>query len=203
MNQDGLIEEYNVQYGPYSATYVRTYTGGTYIDEFINYPGPSAITAIDDNNLIIAGESVYRYDITNDTTTKLFGMPNIGDNCYSDIIYNPVTQELAFQYFDSVRNNYFIRFTDMSGNLIAELNTYDYIPNAGQALGLFTYNQVLFMTYSDSFGGNKIYEVSLESLNIVERTDLEPLNSSEITVLEGATIQVENVDWAQPPVFEF
>ena len=91
----------------------------------------------------------------------------------------------------------------MSGNLIAELNTYDYgVLNPAGFAGLFTYNQILYMTTSDGGGDNNIYEISLESMSIILRNDLKPTNSSIITLLEGATTQVQKVDWPQPPVFQ-
>jgi hypothetical protein len=176
------------------------------------------MTAIDDNTLVLAGYDVYSYDITGDTTTTLFTMPTgqyLGDTytgyCFADIIYNPVTQELAFGYkafdydFDPIPDSkIYVRFTDLSGNLIAELNTYDYgVLNPGGFAGLFTYNQILYMTTSDGGGDNNIYEISLETMSILLRNDLKPTNSSIITLLEGATTQVQKVDWPQPPVFEF
>ena len=59
------------------------------------------------------------------------------------------------------------------------------------------------MTITDAAGDNNIYEINLESTNIILRNDLKPINSTIITRLEGATIPVEKVDWPQPPVFQF
>jgi hypothetical protein len=200
------IDVYNTSYGPFNISYVTSYSGTTN-----DYWGLGVFggCAIDDDNVLMVQDRVYKYTFSTQTLTELFILPTevyLGDTytgfTYHDMIYNPNTSNVVVVYeFYSEYGTGNMRFllSDLSGNTISNFSATSVGFtgfSAYELLSLYSNDNTLFAISLN----NNIYEIDLVTPNIILRNDLLPTNLGIMSpyVPYGATTNTNFVAYPEP-----
>jgi hypothetical protein len=185
----GNIYSYDYVKVPFSATLDTTYSFPSLIG--------SGMTAVDDNTLLIATNSVYRLNLSASTSELVFSLSGQCPNCIvnGDVLYDPITNQYALTYTNTGTSVSFATLFDASGNTITELNLSGFTGSSFTDLnnirGMFTYsNDVYGVTY-DLFLYNLGFPV------IYVSTEGEPSNKS-LQKVSGASGIAGNTAWVNP-----
>lgn len=202
------IDVYNTSYGPFNISYVASYSGTTN-----DYWGLGVFggCAIDDDNVLMIQDRVYKYTISTQTLTELFTLPVeifLGDpqtgTTYHDMIYNPNSGNVLIVYdfqYELGSNEVHFLLSDLSGNTISNFSAtsvgytgfspYEY-------LSLYSNDNTLFAvsTY------NNVYEIDLITPSIILRNDVLPTNLGIMSpyVVYGATTNTNYVAYPEPTI---
>jgi hypothetical protein len=203
------ISEFNVSYSPYNLTYVRSYIDS--IPDDTSPYGLRAAAAIDDNNILMGSNVIYKYNTLTETLTTLFTLPTedyFGDTVTGfttqDLIYNPNTQNIVIAYnpgsaqYDGINYVNFL-LCDLSGNTINEFSSSGSSISFGTNLltGLYSNDNTLFGVTSAGGSINKIYEIDLVSESVILRSDLDPTNFTIMDAIEGSTVNTQFVNYVE------
>jgi len=200
------IDVYNTSYGPFNISYNTSYSGTTNDTLGLGVWGGCAI---DDNNVLMVQDRVYKYTFSTQTLTELFILPTevyLGDTytgfTYHDMIYNPNTGNVVVVYeFYSEYGTGNMRFllSDLSGNTISNFSATSVGFtgfSAYELLSLYSNDNTLFAISLN----NNIYEIDLVTPNIILRNDLLPTNLGIMSpyVPYGATTNTNFVAYPEP-----
>jgi len=188
----GNIYSYDYVKVPFSATLDTTYS-------FPSLVG-SGMTAVDDNTLLIATNSVYRLNLSASTSELVFSLSGECPNCIvnGDVLYDPITNQYALTYINTGTSVSYATLFDASGNTITELNLSGFTGSSFTDLnnirGMFSYlGDVYGMTY-DLF----IYNLGFQVIYV--STEGEPSNKLSQKV-SGASGIAGNTSWVNPPPY--
>ena len=188
----GNIYSYDYSKLPFSVTFDTTYS-------FPSLVG-SGMTAVDDNTLLIANESVYRVNLSAATSELVFSLSGTCADCIvnGDILYNQIIDQYALTYINTGTSVSYATVFDASGNTITEINLSGFTGSSFTDLnnirGMFTLSgDVYGMTY-DLF----IYNLGFGVIYV--STEGEPSNKISQKV-SGASGIADNTSWENPPPY--
>jgi uncharacterized delta-60 repeat protein len=217
------IDVYNTSYGPFSISYVASYSGFTDGSDPLwpNY-GVFGGCAIDDDNVLMVFNKVYKYTISTQTLTTLFNLPtetSFGETytgiSFHDMIYNPNTGNLVIAYENQTEfgtGDIHFLLCDLSGNTINDFSAFEVGftgftgPVLSDLIDLFSTDNTLFAVSNYNTEGSntcKVFEIDLVTPNIILRNDLIPTNIATLSpnVIYGATTNTNYVaypEWIPP-----
>jgi hypothetical protein len=178
--------------------------------------------AIDDDNVLMVFNKVYKYTISTQTLTTLFDLPTetiFGDTytgiSFHDLIYNPNTGNVVIAYENQSEygtGDIHFLLCDLSGNTINDFSAFEVGftgftgPVLSDLIDLFsTDNTLLAVSNYNTVGSNtcKVFEIDLVTPNIILRNDLIPTNITTLSpyVIYGATTNTNYVaypEWIPP-----
>lgn len=193
VNDDlGNIYSYSYTSSPFVATSSSSYSFPSYIG--------SGMTAVDNNTLLIANDSVYRLNLSALTSELVFSLSGVCSTCVTngDVIYDSVSQQYALNYVDTGTSVSYATLFDASGNTITELNLSGFTGSSYTDLnnirGLFTYQGVVYGVTYDMF----TYNLAFQVVNV--STEGEPSNKASQKV-SGASGISESTTWINPPPY--
>jgi len=188
----GNIYSYDYVKVPFSVTFDTTYS-------FPSLVG-SGMTAVDNNTLLIATNSVYRLNLSASTSELVFSLSGQCPDCIvnGDVLYEPTIDQYALTYINTGNSVSYATLFDASGNTITELNLSGFTGSSFTDLnnirGMFTLSEDLYgMTY-DLF----IYNLGFGVINV--STEGEPSNKISQKV-SGASGIAANTTWVNPPPY--
>jgi hypothetical protein len=157
----------------------------------------SGMTAVDDNTVIIATNSVYRLNLSASTSEFVFSLSGQCPNCIvnGDVLYDSITNQYVLTYINTGTSISYATIFDASGNTITEINLSGFTGSSFTDLnnirGMFTYSGDVYGVTYDLFLYNLGFSV------IYVSTEGEPSNKL-LQKVSGASGIAENTEWANP-----
>jgi len=127
-----------------------------------DYPGLDysyGLEVKDNNTLLLGGSSIYSFNISGSTFTKLFDLPYPESYVIGDMIYNPYTNRLIILTYGQSFTDFYISEFYLNGTLYA---TYDITGDfSGDTPGsLFVNNNNLYIVTTNN---GDVYQVNLST----------------------------------------
>lgn len=188
----GNIHSYDYTSQPFSVTYDSTYSFPTYVG--------SGMTAIDNNTILIANDSVYRLNLSASTSELIFSLTGSCASCIvnGDIIYDNLSDQYAITYINTGTSESFATIFDASGNTITELALSGYTGSSYTDLnnirGMYTSSGYVFGVTYDLF----TYNLGFSVVYVSEES--EPINKGTQKIT-GASGVASSTSWTNPPPY--
>jgi len=188
----GNIYSYDYVKVPFSVTFDTTYSFPSLIG--------SGMTAVDDNTLLIATNSVYRLNLSASTSELVFSLSGECPDCVvnGDVLYDPIIDQYALTYINTGNSISYATLFDASGNTITELNLSGYTGTSYTDLnnirGMFIYSGDVYGVTYDLF----LYNIGFSVIYV--STEGEPSNKL-LQKISGASGIAQNTSWVNPPPY--
>jgi len=185
----GYIYSYDYVKVPFSVTFDTTYSFPSLIG--------SGMTAVDDNTLLIATNSVHRLNLSASTSELVFSLSGECPDCIvnGDVLYDPITNQYALTYINTGNSISYATLFSASGNTITELNLSGFTGSSFTDLnnirGMYSHLGAVYGVTYDLF----IYNLGFQVVYV--STEGEPSNKL-LQKVTGASGIAENTAWVNP-----
>lgn len=194
-DNSGNIYEYDYTSSPFSASLSQTYSFGSYVG--------SGMTAINNDELLIASNNVYKITLSTNQVDLLFSLSGTCADCITngDILFNQSLNQYCLSYVNTGTSAYYATIYDYTGGTITSLNLPSFTgaqyTDLNNLRGLYVYNEQIYGMSYDIYSFN----LQFSMLSVSEGT--QPSNKSSQKSVGCSSIS-SVPSWGElPPYFEY